>query len=283
MSTKLMVGYDGSPAAGAAITAGSALFPRAHAWVTHIWAPPFASVGLRRRLRDIAQNSDELATLVDSEGAWEAESVTDAGVALARAAGWAAEKVVERTTDSDGMRLAQLAEQLQADALVIGDRGLDGTKDDIGGVCDMTVHYATVPVLVVPDPLLRSEFDALADGPVLVGYDRSDRAEAAIAKVRQLFPGRRIVLAAVRDDDEPFAPGPAAEGLEVVTVDKPSGFAKPRDRLIAEALIACADDHNAAVVAVAAKGHSAVREVLLGSVAVATVRRCHRPVLVVHG
>lgn len=283
MSTKLMVGYDGSPSAGAAIAAGSVLFPQAHAWVAHIWAPPFASDGLRRRLRALAQDADELSALVEREGEWEAHAVADAGVALAGATTWDAEKVVDRAADSDGMKLAQLAEKLQADALVIGDRGLDGTKDDIGGVCDMTVHYATVPVLVVPDPLLRSEFEALADGPILVGYDRSERADAAIAQVRRLFPDRRIVLVAVREDDEPLTLGPGAEGLEVVSVDKPSGFAKPRDRLIAEALIACADDQNAAVVAVAAKGHSAVREVLLGSVAVATVRRCHRPVLVVHG
>ena len=41
-SPRVMAGYDGSVAAGAAIGAAASLLPQAHAWITHLWMPPFA-------------------------------------------------------------------------------------------------------------------------------------------------------------------------------------------------------------------------------------------------
>ncbi|QZT63390.1 universal stress protein [Mycolicibacterium austroafricanum] len=282
MPTNLILGYDGSPAANAAINAGAQLFPSAHAWIAHIWTPPFTSKRLRRRLRAAAESADDLAELIEREGAREADNVVGAGVALAKAAEWDAEPVVKRTIGSDGLRLAQLAERLHADVIVVGDRGLGRTEAVIGSVSDMVVHYATVPVLVVPNPLLTEEYEALARGPVVVGYDGSAAAEAATDAARRLFPDRKVIVAAVRDDDHEVVAGPAAEGLEMLTVDETNWFGRARDRAIADELIAVGDRSDAAVLVVGSRGRSAAREVLLGSVAVATVHRSHRPVLVVH-
>ncbi|MGE0216681.1 universal stress protein [Mycolicibacterium sp.] len=282
MPTNVIVGYDGSPAAGAAISVGATLFPAAHAWIAHIWTPPFAGKRLLRRLRATARNTEEFLQLVEQEGAREAGRIADAGVALAKAAEWEAEPIVKRATGSDGLRLAQLAERLHGDVLVIGDRGLGRSEAAIGSVSDMVVHYATVPVLVVPHPLLSDEFDALADGPVVVGYDGSEGAETAVSTVRRLFPDRAVILAAVRSDGHDVAAGPAAQGLELRTVEERNRLGRPRDRVIADELSAEADRAGAAVLAVGSRGLSAAREVLLGSVAVATAHRSHRPVLVVH-
>jgi nucleotide-binding universal stress UspA family protein len=283
MPTSVMVGYDGSPAAAAAINAAAILFPDAHAWVAHIWTPPFGHKRLRRRLRTRAHSAEDLVQLLELEGQREADAIAGYGVALATAAEWVAEPLVKRSTGSDGLRLAQLAEKLGTDVIVLGDRGLDGTKAVIGSISDMVVHYATVPVLVVPNPLLSDEFGALAHGPVLVAYDGSPGAETAVQTARRLFPQRRLLLAAVHDDKEKVSTEAAVDGLEVVTLSEPHRFGTPRDDAIADALIDCADHNDAAAVVVGSRSRSAAREVLLGSVAMATVQRSHRPVLVAHG
>ena len=54
-------------------------------------------------------------------------------------------------------------------------------------------------------------------------------------------------------------------------------------RAIADALIAFASDHDAALLVVGSRGRSAIDEIVLGSVAVATLHHAHRPVLVVPG
>lgn len=282
MSTNVIVGYDGSLAANTAIAAGAMLFPQAHAWVAYIWMPPFASARLRRRLRAVARDADDLIKLVEQEGEREAGAIANAGVALATAAEWDAEPLVKRTIGSDGLRLAQLAEKLHTDVVIVGARGLNGTDAVLGSVSDLAVHYATVPALVVPNPLLTNEFTALSGGPVVVGYDGSAGAENAIEKARHLFPERRLVLAAADCEGSGEMPaGPSAAGLEMLT-PKVSSRLGSRAGAIADALIACADRENAALLVVGSRGRSVTSEMVLGSVARAAVHRSHRPVLVVH-
>ncbi len=282
VTTNVVVGYDGSASAGEAINAGAQLFGDAHAWVVHIWAPPFGSARLRRRLRASASGVDELVELIEQEGEREADALAAAGVALATAVEWDAEPLVNRTMGSDGLRLAQVAGRLRADVVIVGSRGLSGTDAVLGSVSDLVVHYAMVPVLVVPNPLLVNEFESLASGPVVVGYDGSEGAEQAVAKAGRLFPDRKLLLAVVHGEDEQVAAGPCAEGLEMVSLPAPHLFGS-QSRAVADLLVECADSRNAAVLVVGSRGRSTVREVLLGSVARAAVHRSHRPVLVVHG
>src|SRR5690606_7085909 len=101
--------------------------------------------------------------------------------------------LVVRSYGAEGLRFAELAEKVGADVVVVGSRGLGGARAVLGSVSDMVVHYTPRPVLVVPHPLLIAEYEALAGGPVLVGFDGSASAQRALATAAQLFPTRRVV------------------------------------------------------------------------------------------
>ncbi|WP_184689949.1 universal stress protein [Micromonospora echinospora] len=274
-----MVGYDGSPAASAAIEAGALLFPGAHAWIGHLWTPPFASEELRKRLWTGKRNINAFVEAIEREGGREADRLTSVGVMLARAAGWDAEPLVCRSYGGEGLRLAELADEKQTDVLLLGSRGLGGARAVLGSVSDMAVHYSPRPVLVVPHPLLTDEHDALAAGPVVVGWDASAGAEAALDSTRRLFPERDVALVAV-DGDEGETPTPDTAGGQVTTVRVSAGRGA-QGRAVAEALAAVATEHKASTVVVGSRGRTAMRKILLGSVAMATLHRAHRPVMVV--
>ena len=101
---RVLVGYDGSPSAGDAITVGAAMLPGAAASIAYMWLPPFASPALTQRLRRRARNLDELVDSIEQEGGAEAQRLVDVGVAHARSAGWAAEGIVRRTYGDAGRR-----------------------------------------------------------------------------------------------------------------------------------------------------------------------------------
>ncbi|MEV4642923.1 universal stress protein [Actinoplanes sp. NPDC049548] len=274
---RVIIGFDGSPAAMAAIDAGAALFPDTQASIVHLWTPPFASDSLRRRLWSGTAGIDRFVEAVEREGAREAERIARAGVVLARAAGWDAEAVVERGYGGDGVQIAELAGKLDAQAVIVGSRGLGGTRALLGSVSDMVVHYAREPVLVIPHPLLAEESGALRAGPVVIGWDGSGGADAALVAAQRLFREREIVPVTVEDG--------TGHGLETsgrsVTVLHGDGMLPSSTRSIAAALCTYARRREAAVIAMGSRGRSAVEEIVLGSVAMATLHHAFRPVLVV--
>lgn len=282
MAIDVIVGYDGSPAAAAAIDAGAALFPQAHVWITHLWTPPFASESLRRRLWTGAADLDHFIEAIEREGEAEARRLADRGVRLARTAGWDAEPLVRRAYGGEGLYFAQLVEELDADLVLVGSRGLGGARAVLGSVSDMVVHYTPRPVMVVPHPLLSAEQTALATGPVLIGWDGSPGAEAAFAAAGRLFAGRDMVIVSVDGGEIPPPTGslPPADGITVDRLDVTGGSGTP-GRAVAEALDACGRSRGAATLVLGSRGRSVAREILTGSVAMATLHHAHRPVMVV--
>jgi len=282
MPVDVLVGYDGSPEAGAAVDAGAVLFPQAHAWISYLWSPPFTSERLRRRLRAVARDANELVEMIDQEGEREATRLVATGVTLARAAGWDAEPLLKRTWGAEGLRFAQLTEQVQADVVLVGSRGLGGTQAVLGSVSDLVVRYATRPVLVVPHPLLAAEFAALGDGPVVVGWDGSANAQTAFAAAERLFPERDVLLVTVDEQDATPAPvdRSKAAGRQILTLNVEAGRGF-HARATSDALIACANERNAAALIVGSRGRSVARDILLGSVAMGTLHHAHRPLMVV--
>jgi nucleotide-binding universal stress UspA family protein len=282
----VLVGYDGSPAAAGAIETGALLLPGLVAHVVHLWSPLVNSAELRRRLQRRAGSLEELITLVEREGAAEAERLAANGVALARAAGWKARPLVHRTHGGEGLELALLAEKLRPDAVVLGSRGLGGVRAALGSVSDVAVHYSPAPVLVVPHPLLAEERSAAAAGPVLVGYDGARGARDAVATAVSLFAGRELIVATVADGDAEAMDnselGLDAAAAETVVLERERRWPLG-GRAVADALAGHADAQRAAVVVVGSRGRSVGREILLGSVAMAVLHRVNRPVLVVPG
>lgn len=270
---KVVLGYDGSQAANGAISTGAALFPGAHAVIVYLCTPPFGSKGLRARLRHSARNVDELVDLVDVESDGEATRLVNTGVILAGAAGWQPEALVKRTWAGEGLGLAQVADQLDPDVLIVGARGAGATDSKMGSVSDLVVHHAPSPVLVVSQQMVSAEYAAVAEGPVVVGVDGSGGAERALSAARTLFPTREVIAVAVDDGD-------TADGTAAVTHRVPR-FRGSGAGATADALVAFADEQNAAVVAVGSRGRSALKKIVLGSVAAATLQRTYRPALVV--
>jgi nucleotide-binding universal stress UspA family protein len=273
----VLVGYDGSPSAAGAIEYVARLLPDARARIVHLWTAPFADAELRRRLWSRAGSLEELQSLLEQEGAADAERIAGEGVTLATASGWAAEPLTHRTLSGEGFALARLAEDLRPSVVVVGSRGLSGVRALLGSISDFVVHYSPAPVLVVPHPLLTEEREAAAAGPVVVGHDGSEGARRALGTAASLFAGRELVVATVGADA--IDPGPAVEGAETVQI-APRGVAQS-GRAVADALTELAAERGAAVVVVGSRGQSAQRQILLGSVAMAVLHHAHRPVLVV--
>ena len=278
---RVLVGYDGSPGAAEAIAVGARLFPGATAWIAYLWSPPFASHELFQQLRRQARSLDELSDLIEQEGGAEAQRLAASGVALALAAGWAGESVVRRSFGGEGFEMAALAEELDADLILVGSRGLGGTRAALGSVADLIVHYSPRPALVVPHPLASSEYETLATGPIVVGWDGSAGANAALDVAGELFPERQLVAAEVlaEGDASLWPPDPARPRATAVRL--PLRRATGAGRAVAAQLDAYAREHSAAAIVVGSRGHSALREMLLGSVAKATLHNVRRPVVVV--
>ncbi|MEV4281511.1 universal stress protein [Actinoplanes xinjiangensis] len=283
--TQVIVGYDATAPASAALDAAARLLPHAHAWITHLWTPLLADDNLRRRLRTAEPDVDAFLPALERESEWRAARTAETGAVLARAHGWEAETLIHRVMGGEGTELAQLAEKMQPDLVLLGTRSLSGIRAVLGSVSDMVVHYSPKPVLVVPHPLLSTEHHALADGPVIIGWDGSAGARTALHTARQLFPDRRLLFATVVDNG-PTAPATAIEAPPHTDAGQPTWLRVPPGhgtpaQAIANGLITCARYHNAAVLLLGSRGRTATTEILLGSTVMATLHHAHRPVLVV--
>ncbi len=278
---RVLVGFDGSPAAIAALGVAADLLPGADATVLHLWTPPFAGDVLRRRLVDRAGTVDELMELVEQEGAAEAGRVARLGCVVARAEGWTATARVARSYGGDGLRFAAVAQESGADLVLVGARGLSGVSAVLDSTTDLVVQHSPVPVLVVPFPMLVDERERARTGPVVVGWDGSPGAALAWHEAEALLPGRPRVAVVVGDDDRGAVPLDGdGRGVTLRRVPAPHPVPGPA-RATARALAEAARREAASVVVVGSRGRSTWRTELLGSTALAVLRRTHVPVLVV--
>jgi nucleotide-binding universal stress UspA family protein len=171
MSMTILIAYDGSQSADAAIAFAAKLFDHDHAdaVVLSVWEP--LTVQALRAMRfggsapPIPVDVDE----VDDNAEAQARRLAEHGARLAGEAGlearalWAADE--RRIADT----IVESADELDADLIVMGERGLAGLAAFFGSVSNHVLQHASRPVLVVPerkagtaDALDEKRSDALA-------------------------------------------------------------------------------------------------------------------------
>jgi nucleotide-binding universal stress UspA family protein len=160
------------------------------------------------------------------------------------------------------------------------------------------------------DPV-RVALGAMADErrPILIAYDGSDCAAGAIDKVAEEFAPRQVIVMVVSEDLDkvPFL-GTAGVPVEAETMELLTDAARKGAQEIADkgaerahglgleattavyeggpvwsAIVEAAEEHDAALIAIGARGLSGVKRLVLGSVSSAVAQHSKRSVLIVHG
>lgn len=206
---------------------------------------------------------------------------------------------------SPAERLVGLAEEEDAELLVVGSRGYGSLRSAmLGGVSRRVIQDARCPVVVVPPgaSLDGPEDDQGGEGVVVCGVDGSAHALAAARLAGRLARrlGARLLVVHARQDPKALASYPGARGGTPPVTGQPDAVARQAERVVEDAvqavdveatglvesgppadlLASTANREDAALIVVAARGMSAVRAALLGSVTIALTTAAKRPVVV---
>jgi nucleotide-binding universal stress UspA family protein len=309
VAANLLIAFDGSAAAEAAVRAAAALFPGARATVLTIHEPAMSPITTFRVGGGLM--SPELVernlTELEQELVAEAESAAADGVRLATAAGLTAEPAVAPGARQPWEPILAAAAERDVDVVVCGTRGHGAVgRAVLGSTSSSLLHHADKAVLVVPEADVRS------DGPALIAYDGSPAADEAIAATGRLLPGRPALvvnawesplrhslsgraltsapLTEIRDftgDLETWLRETAAAtvadgvGLAEEAGLEASGEPVESSSTAWRVLIATAETHDATVIVAGSQGHGRAASVLLGSVSAGLVHHAERPVLII--
>ncbi|MFG1945280.1 universal stress protein [Nonomuraea sp. NPDC048826] len=146
----ILIAYDGSDDAKAAIAFTGRMFPGHDAVVLTVWerlamATARASAGLVMTV-DPSPVEEEAIDRAMNE-------LADQGAELARSAGLEARARPEPDALAVWATIVDVADDLDAELIVTGTRGLGGVKSLLlGSTSDRVLHHAGRPVLVVPGP-----------------------------------------------------------------------------------------------------------------------------------
>ena len=309
MATRLLIAFDGSAAAEAAVRAAAALFPGARATVLTIHEPAFGAATAYRAGGGLMSPElvEQNVTDLERELVAEAEAAAAEGAELAVAMGLAAESAVARGARQPWEPILSAAADGDADVVVCGSRGRGAVaRSVLGSTSSSLLHHAQRAVLIAP------EVETLPDGPALIAYDGSPAAREAIAAVGRLLPERPALVVhawespyrrsvsgralrgapvseirEVTGDLEALLRGNAeetvAEGVELARAAglEAAGEAVESGSAAWRVVAATAETRDAAVVVAGSQGHGAVASVLLGSVSAGLVHHADRPTLVV--
>jgi nucleotide-binding universal stress UspA family protein len=153
----ILIAYDGSPAARAAVGTAGTLFAPGSAIVLTVWEPGLAEMMLVPDPTGMGSTmlpfDPSVTQEVERASEQRAQALADEGAALAREAGLDAQALaVEDLTDPPDAIVAA-AEERDARAIVIGSRGLGALKSKLlGSTSKGVLHRAARPVVVVRHP-----------------------------------------------------------------------------------------------------------------------------------
>jgi nucleotide-binding universal stress UspA family protein len=152
----VVVAYDGSPEAEAAVRAAAQLFGERRLVIVSVWEPGLAAA--MAPLRDptgigYAPPAPEEMIAVDQAQRDHAQEAAEAGAQLARSLGATAEAYPVPDEADIADTLAGIAEHCDAGALVVGSRGLGYVKSRLlGSTSRQLLERSDRPVLVVRRP-----------------------------------------------------------------------------------------------------------------------------------
>jgi len=305
----LVIAYDGSPAAASAIHVAGALFPGAQAVVAHVQREP-ATLGQAAALSRIAIPDAEIAggiTALNRAAADEARAIVAQGRRAADQAGLEPATATVEPAGTAWRGILRIAGERDASVVVCGSRGQGPfSRAAIGSTSSGLLHHAGRPLLVVP------EGGGDLSGPVLVGYDGSPAADAAVSRAASLLGGREAVVVNVweslvrhslggralasvpleagrslsADLDAYFtavATDVAEQGADLARLEGMPATAQAVEAKGSpwHGLLAAAGARGAALIVVGGRGRGAVASTVLGSVSSGLVHNADLPVLVI--
>ena len=148
----MLVAYDGSTAARAAVEAAGRMLPGRSAVVVSVWSPvtEVAGASLLALPSKLARDA---AAALDSESRSQAQRLAREGAELARSAGLEARDEAAESIGNVWSTILAVADREDAGAVVVGSRGMSGVKSLLlGSVSEALVNHSGRPVLVVHPP-----------------------------------------------------------------------------------------------------------------------------------
>jgi nucleotide-binding universal stress UspA family protein len=262
MSHPIVVGTDGSPTANVAVEKAGEL-ARALGAPVHVVCVPGALVATEWPARISAQ-----------------QVVADAADLL-RSQGLQAETHLPKDQGDAALALVAVAEQEQAQMIVVGNKGMTGIRRILGSLPNTVSHYARCDVLIVPTQ--SRSLAEFAGRPIVVGAEPSGTTRVAREAIRlaKALGGELHVVSAPTSRD-PQASALAAVATEAgehgVNLTKHPSGEDP-----AEALLDAAAQSDAAIIVVGSKGMHAGERERFGNVADKLSHKGTASVLIVTG
>jgi len=148
----ILIAYDGSDDAKAAIEHAASLMPGEPAVVVTVWEPYVQMLTRYPAPGALVVGGDETGE-IDGASREAAEDKSDEGAALARSHGLEAASRAVAREDSVCETLLAEADRANAAAIVTGSRGLGGLSSLLlGSVSHALLQHADRPVVIVPSP-----------------------------------------------------------------------------------------------------------------------------------
>lgn len=280
-----IVGIDGSPCAANALHWATVHAPGRAAGLELLTAWQAPTVGA------YPMSSPSVLSFDDTELRAAAAAETEG---LAESCRQSLDLPVESYLGRGGPAEVLLAAAEHAEMLVIGSRGRGGfARLLLGSTSTQCATHATIPTVVVP-----GDVDPVPTNRILVGFDGSDNALAAVRWAVEFAPTGGTVVATWVWDATPLAVGadafffPDASDLAAerfhyliepidelavaagVTLEREFVRGTPRSALATQST-------DVDLVVVGARGHGAVGSALLGSVSTWILHHVHRPIAVI--